>query len=59
MRQPNEKSHRNRKNPRSAEIYREQNREQNAARPKQERIETVLEVGNSKVVKIIGPFREG
>ena len=53
------KGHRNRKNPRSAELYREENRRQNASRPKQERIEHILEVGNSKIVKIIGPFREG
>jgi len=53
------KGHHNRKNPRSAELYREENRKQNAARPKQERIEHTVEVGDTKVVKIIGPFREG
>jgi hypothetical protein len=53
-----EKGHRNRKNPGSAEFYQKQRKEQNAARPKQERIESTLEIGNTKIVKIIGPFRE-
>jgi len=47
------KGHRNRKNPRSAELYREENRKQNAARPKQELVTTIIhgENGEPDVVK--------
>lgn len=51
------KRHDLRKNPATKEFFDKQRKIQNAARPKQERIEHTLEVGNSKVVKIIGPFR--
>lgn len=51
------KRHDLRKNPAMKEFFDKQRKIQNAARPKQERIETTLEVGNSKVVKVIGPFR--
>jgi hypothetical protein len=36
------KGHRNRKNPGSAEFYRKQNKERNAARPKQELVTTIV-----------------
>lgn len=52
------KSARDRKDPRSAEAFAKLRHETNALRPKQVTVETVLEVGNSKVVQIIGPFRE-
>ena len=54
-----ERGHRNRKNPGSAEFFQKQRKARNAERPKQERIETTLEVGETKIVKVIGPFREG
>ena len=52
------RNHRDRKNPRSAEAYQKQRHEQNSQRPKQERIYSILEVGNSRIEKIIGPFRD-
>lgn len=52
------KDHRRRKNPRSAELFAHRRHETNAARPKQERIESIFEVGDSKHGKIIGPFRD-
>jgi hypothetical protein len=42
MRQPNEKRHRDRKNPGSAEFFRKQKKERNAARPKQIWIESQI-----------------
>jgi hypothetical protein len=48
-----EKGHRNRKNPGSAEFYQKQRKEQNAARPKQELVTTIVhgENGAPDVVK--------
>lgn len=49
------KQHRNRKNPRSAELWRERKRALNAARPKQL---TITEGYADGSVKITGPSRE-
>ncbi len=48
-----EKGHRNRKNPGSAEFFRKQRKERNAARPKQDLVTTIVhgEKGAPDVVK--------
>ena len=48
MRQPNEKRHRDRKNPGSAEFFRKLKKERNAARPKQELV-TVINYETNEV----------
>lgn len=52
------KKHRDRKNPATAEFEAKRRRETNAARPKQEVTIQVFEVGNSRIEKITGPYRD-
>ena len=51
----NTKDHRSRKSPGSAELWRKQKKQRNAARPKQLTIE---EHSPDGTVKITGPFRD-